>query len=645
MRWIRERETDTPNPLDTIQFRELLGAIEDEIRAGTRKRIFRPDDKIDLNPEIIRGVVGRLEHLYLFGIDADLNGRLFETFLNATMRGKDLGQFFTPRSIVRLGTKLAELKATKSRQHIVLDACCGTGGFLIDALADMWQKIESNSSLSKREKDDAKHGIALHCIHGIDIGREPNMARLARMNMYLHGDGGGGIYEADFLDKELVVQVGDDPEVRAEKNQLAKLIAAGGFADIVLTNPPFAKEYSRSTETETRILDQYRIGSATKDGKRIARKSLRSSLMFLERYHDILNVGGTLITVIDDGILSGQEYEWFRNEIRESFVIKAVISLPGDAFQRSEARVKTSLLLLEKRAKGKGADYQGSVFMYPCRFVGIDDPARRRILPIDKENRHKAAEEIENVVAAYATFKNGKSAGAKYSVAASRITDRLDVKHCLESMGRKTGAWKKRGLDVVPLSQVIGPVEMKEEDVIITKESSESVISIVVGYDGITRRGEEMLASDMKYSELYRVHAGNIVMSNISAHYGATGIISDELDGCVVTSEVSIFRARNGYTPHVAWALLRSPEIRADLLLSASGANRTRVDWDGIKNIPVPIPPTGLAERINSELAAIEELERETLKRRKDILQSIESELDLASPKATQILEAYKPPQ
>jgi len=44
--------------------------------------------------------VRRLEHTFLFGIDVDLNGRLFETFLSATMRGKDLGQFFTPRSIV-----------------------------------------------------------------------------------------------------------------------------------------------------------------------------------------------------------------------------------------------------------------------------------------------------------------------------------------------------------------------------------------------------------------------------------------------------------------------------------------------------------------------------------------------------------------
>ena len=47
----------------------------------------------------------------------------------------------------------------------------------------------------------------------MDVGREPNMARLARMNMYLHGDGGSSIYEADVLDKDIVVQSNDSPEV------------------------------------------------------------------------------------------------------------------------------------------------------------------------------------------------------------------------------------------------------------------------------------------------------------------------------------------------------------------------------------------------------------------------------------------------
>lgn len=644
-RWIKEREADTPNPLDTIQFKELLESIENEIRAGTRKRIFPLNDFIDMTPEIIRGVVGRLEHVYLLRIDTDLNGRLFETFLTATMRGKDLGQFFTPRSIVHLGTCLAELTVTRSKQDTVWDACGGTAGFLIDALAQMWHAADLNPSMSKREKEELKNKIATQSIRGVDIGREPNMSRLARMNMYLHGDGGSGMYEADALDKELAIEPNDSPELRAEKNELRTLLSGGGVADVVLTNPPFAKEYSRSTKREERILDQYRLAFDTQSGKRVPRNALRSSLLFIERYHDILKVRGRLVTVIDDGILSGQEYAWFRNFIRANFAVRGVVSLPGDAFQRSDARVKTSLLLLEKCERDEGPARQGAVFMFPCRYVGIDDPARRRVMPIDRENRINARAEIEKVVQMYAAFRRGDASARMYTVQPERIADRLDVKFCLEHTGRKVGAWKKNGFEVTTLEEIITPVIPVGEDVVVTKDNGENVTCIVVGYDGLARRGEEMPASDMKYSELYRVHTGNIVVSNISAHYGAVAIVPDELDGCVVTKEISVFCPKGEYTSHMVWVLLRSPEILADLLLSASGANRTRIDWDGIKHIQVVVPPVKVAGKVDAELTEIEKLERDAAKRRAKILSLADNELQLSSAKATEILDAYKPPK
>ena len=79
-----------------MQYQQLISDIETEISTGKRKRIFSPADHIKLHPDTIKEVVRKLEDTFLFGIDVDLNGRLFETFLSSTMRGKDLGQFFTP---------------------------------------------------------------------------------------------------------------------------------------------------------------------------------------------------------------------------------------------------------------------------------------------------------------------------------------------------------------------------------------------------------------------------------------------------------------------------------------------------------------------------------------------------------------------
>ena len=133
----------------------------------------------------------------MFGIDEDLNGRLFETFLNATMRGRELGQFFTLRSVVKMMSKLADLRVTCKRQDHVLDGCCGSGGFLIEALTIMRNTIRGNGSLTTKEKEDLIDTVCNECLYGIDYGKDPPLARIARINMYLHGDGGSRIYYAD----------------------------------------------------------------------------------------------------------------------------------------------------------------------------------------------------------------------------------------------------------------------------------------------------------------------------------------------------------------------------------------------------------------------------------------------------------------
>ena len=417
-RWLKERENDHPNPIDALQFQALLHKMENEIQTGTKKRIFDIPDHINLGHETIRGVVERLEDTDLYGIDADLNGRLFETFLNATMRGKDLGQYFTPRSIVKLAVNLANVKVGRAHIDIVIDACCGSGGFLIDVLADMRGKVDTNPSFTDRERQDFKRTIATKRIYGIDVARDPIFARIARMNMYLHGDGGSCIFQADALDKNLSDSPNDSPELKKEIVELRHLIGKGNFADVVLTNPPFAKDYERKLPREKRILKDYALSYDDPQKKQKPLQSLKSSLMFLERYHDLLKPGGALITVIDDSILGGPKYKRVRDFIRTNYIVRAVVSIPGDGFQRSQARVKTSLLCLQK--KKTPSETQPPIFMCYTRKVGIDDPARRRILPIDKENRLAAQLEIEQITTTYQAFLNGDNLASQWIVSPAK---------------------------------------------------------------------------------------------------------------------------------------------------------------------------------------------------------------------------------
>ena len=60
--------------------------------------------------------------------------------LQIILRGKDIGQFFTPRDIVDLMVEMSGLKVSVNQNDSVLDACCGSGGFLIASMRDMLSK-------------------------------------------------------------------------------------------------------------------------------------------------------------------------------------------------------------------------------------------------------------------------------------------------------------------------------------------------------------------------------------------------------------------------------------------------------------------------------------------------------------------------
>ncbi|HZV69855.1 MAG TPA: N-6 DNA methylase [Saprospiraceae bacterium] len=172
--WINEQEINRPNPVDLILFRQLVDFLELEIGAKKRKRIFEANEQLGLSPGTVKRVITELEDFYLFGIDEDLNGRMFEAFLTATMRGQELGQYFTPRSITKLITYLADLKATPEKIEKVLDGCCGTGGFLIKALTEMRRQLYDNQSLTRTQRNKLIEEVANKAIFGIDAGKEPS---------------------------------------------------------------------------------------------------------------------------------------------------------------------------------------------------------------------------------------------------------------------------------------------------------------------------------------------------------------------------------------------------------------------------------------------------------------------------------------
>ncbi|MEK7586289.1 MAG: N-6 DNA methylase, partial [Patescibacteria group bacterium] len=281
-------------------FQQYRDDLESLVAKGEKKRIFQKDEKINLSPSTIKAIVEMIESFNLRSVEDDINGKVFETFLEAAVRGKELGQFFTPRSVVKFMVRMAELRISRNAEtgeyepDSVLDGSCGTGGFLIFALSDLFYKIPESHS----NKEALKKKIREDSLFGIDAS-EDDIVPITRMNMYLHGDGGSHIFLADTLDKELLIEKGLERERQDEMKELKALLEKKKF-DVILTNPPFSMKYEQSTPDEKRILEQYKISSL--GGSLVS--SLKSNLMFLERYHDLLKPGGKLLTVIDESVLN-----------------------------------------------------------------------------------------------------------------------------------------------------------------------------------------------------------------------------------------------------------------------------------------------------------------------------------------------------
>jgi len=371
------------HPLNTL-FEQTKEAYEDD-------KIFDDDEEIRLKPATGREIVKLLERYNLSDTSEDIKGIAFERFLGRTFRG-DIGQFFTPRSIVEFMIRMVEPK----EGDVICDPASGSGGFLIrffeivreQILADadaQYQAFKSElekkklseakkaeslrtkfadiqQTLDKHKRDTRLWTLANRCIYGTDAN--DRMARTSKMNMIMHGDGHGGVHHHDgFLNVNGIFE---------------------GRFDIILTNPPFGAsvepsdvvheaDVTVSHEAEKRYVADYgepytdalaRVRAAV--NKPIAslfelpkgeKSKIKTEVLFIERCLSLLKPGGRLGIVLPEGIFNNPSLAYVREFCENRAFIRAVVSLPQETFFSSGASVKASLLFMQKFTEREQADF------------------------------------------------------------------------------------------------------------------------------------------------------------------------------------------------------------------------------------------------------------------------------------------------
>ncbi len=357
-------------------------------------RLFDDKDEINIRENSFIQILEKLETFNLSDTQDDVKGIAFEEFLGTTFRG-ELGQFFTPRTIVDFMTEILD----PQEGEVICDPICGSGGFLIKAFEYVREKIEAdirskkdslrlsiegndydalpedkqvkishsidkmqaalNTELDTGIEGSRMYQLSRNCIYGTDAN--PRMARTSKMNMIMHGDGHGGVHHHDGL-----LNINGIFEERF---------------DVILTNPPFGQNVDRGqliseadkfTDEEMKKKYKKKYGAAYDEALKqvddhigesllslydLGNISTLTEVLFMERCLRLLKKGGRMGMVLPEGVLNNKNLQAVREYFEGKAKIILICSIPQDVFIAAGATVKPSLVFMRRFTNDEESEY------------------------------------------------------------------------------------------------------------------------------------------------------------------------------------------------------------------------------------------------------------------------------------------------
>lgn len=278
--------------------------------------------------------------------DKDVLGRVYEYFLNkfASAEGKNGGQFYTPRSVVKLLVEL--IQPFKGR---IYDPCCGSGGMFV-------QSQEFIKAHQGRIGDVSIYGQESN----------PTTWRLCKMNLAIRGiDNNLGEHPADTF-----------------HNDLHKTLRA----DYILANPPFNVSDWGAQRLAEDVRWKYGIPPNS-----------NANYAWIQHMVSKLAPSGTAAFVLANGSMStGQTSEAeIRKNLVEEDLVEAIITLPGQLFYSTQIPVCVWIITRNKAARGQ-RDRKGEILFIDARKLGH---------MVDRVRRELREEDIRKIAHTFHTWR------------------------------------------------------------------------------------------------------------------------------------------------------------------------------------------------------------------------------------------------
>lgn len=301
-------------------------------------------------PELDKERLGEIIDLFSFkigdkkGKEKDILGRVYEYFLAkfASAEGKLGGEFYTPKSVVKLLVEMIE--PYKGR---VYDPCCGSGGMFVQS-----------------EKFVREHQGRIDDISIYGQESNPTTWRLCKMNLAIRGiDGNIGDRHADTFHEDLHKRL---------------------KADYILANPPFnVSDWGGEKLTDDA---RWRYGIPPKGNANYA---------WIQHIVSKLAPNGIAGFVLANGSMSTNTSS--EREIRKNLIeddkVDCIVTLPGQLFYSTQIPVCLWFIAKNKRDR-RYRDRSKEILFIDARKLGYMEDRTHRVLS-DKDIK-KVADTYHN---------------------------------------------------------------------------------------------------------------------------------------------------------------------------------------------------------------------------------------------------------
>ena len=477
-------------------------------------------------------------------------GDAYEYLLSVLGTQGEAGQFRTPRHIIDFIVAVVYPK----KHETVLDPACGTAGFLISA----YKHILYACAEQKVELTPDERARLMTNFRGYDIA--PDMVRLSRVNLYLHGFPNPIIHEYDTLTSE---------ERWDER------------CDVIMANPPFM-----SPKGGIRPHNRFSI------------KAKRSEVLFVDYIAEHLNPSGRAGIIVPEGIIfQGQNaYKALRKMLVENY-LWAVVSLPAGVFNPYSG-VKTSILFLDRNL----ARRTDEVLFVKVESDGFDLGAQRR--PNGKNDLPKALEILDS----HKKTQKAQEGKMVLTVSRKRLLEAPDISLAGDryrtAAVRHVGKWP-----MVKLGEVGDFVRGVTYDK--TDESPVPTTVAVLRANNIDLVSHALNLTDIRYLR-EGVHLpaekilkrGDIFICTASGskeHLGKVAFVSGDTPfyfggfmGCVRCSSAAL--------PRFVFYAMTSPSYDDFIRGLTAGVNINNLKGSDLLSFEIPLPPLDEQERIVAEL-------------------------------------------